>query len=193
MGSLLRYGNVIMGSCMPPDLIRKIDTQVINVAARGICGADRSIRIETLHFLTGVHGIRNQYVVRSALMLDSILRATDRSIRARIQAGLCQLRGTPTLDTAITRIEIPEGFRGQTTTSPILWKRTGWFLSRYRAATTRAPGDLVANMFSGNAPELQSTVLSRLTTNQFAGTSSWIELAAQILDYICWAPECALP
>ena len=58
IGSLLRYGNVIMGSCMPPDLLREVDTQAINVAARRICGADRTIRIETLHFITGCHSFK---------------------------------------------------------------------------------------------------------------------------------------
>ena len=38
IGSHLRYGNVITGSCMPPDLIRKVDIQVISVAARRTCG-----------------------------------------------------------------------------------------------------------------------------------------------------------
>ena len=46
IGSLLRYGSAIFGSCMPPNLIRKIDTQVINAAARGVCAADRSMRKE---------------------------------------------------------------------------------------------------------------------------------------------------
>ena len=73
VGSLLRYGNVIMVSCMPEDLVRKIDTQDINVAARGVRGADRSSRIAVLRFHTGVHSIGNRYVVRSALVLVSIL------------------------------------------------------------------------------------------------------------------------
>ena len=72
--SLFRYGLVLVGSCVPDDLLNKLDTQVINVAARSICAADRSMGIETLHFATGTHSFRNQYVVRCALMLDSVLR-----------------------------------------------------------------------------------------------------------------------
>ena len=51
---------------------------------------------------------------------------------------------------------------------------------------------MVANMFSGIAPELQSAVLPRLMTYQFANVSSWVGRAAQVLDYVWWAPECAM-
>ena len=34
--SLLRYGLVITGSCMPPDLMAKTETHVTNVAARRV-------------------------------------------------------------------------------------------------------------------------------------------------------------
>ena len=54
VGSQLRYGLTVAGGCMPPDLMDKLDTQIINAAARRVVGADRTMRIEVLHFLAGV-------------------------------------------------------------------------------------------------------------------------------------------
>ena len=121
IGSLSRYGDVIMGNCMPPDLIRKIDTQVINEAARRICGAGRAKRIETLHFITDCHSFKNRYVVRCAFMLDSILRATNSGIRDRILAELHPLRHVESLETRMQQIEIPGELILRSTTSEFLW------------------------------------------------------------------------
>ena len=191
IGSLLRYGTVVIGSCMPPDLLRKIDTQVINIAARRICGADRTIRIETLHFLTGGHNAKNRYVARCALMLDSILRATNSGIKSRITAELCGLREVEILDTRMTPIAIPEQFAEATETPKFMWTRTRWFQNQYEEPPKREPGKAVSNMFSTSAPELQETVLSQLMHYQFTQVTSWLEVATQILDYLGWAPECA--
>ena len=113
IGSLLRYGSVIMGNCMPPDLLREIDTQVINVAKRRICGADRTIREETLHFLTVGHNTENRYVTKCALMVNSVLRATKSAIRDRVVTELCALRGVATLDTQMEQLVVPERFKGK--------------------------------------------------------------------------------
>ena len=51
INSMLRYALVVTGSTSPPDLVRRVDTQVINVAARKIGGISRTARIESLHFI----------------------------------------------------------------------------------------------------------------------------------------------
>ena len=191
IGSLLRYGSVVFGSCMPPDLIRKIDTQVINVAARSICAADRSMRIETLHFLTGVHNFRNQYLVRCALMLDSILRASNSGIRGRIVAELCRLRKITTIATKIERIEIPPREGQSSAMGDKTWDKTSWFRNVYEEPSAERFGKNIASMFTSNAPELQNLIVTRLMGFQFTGVCSWLELAVQVLDYVRWAPECA--
>ena len=89
------------------------------------------MRIETLHFLEGCHSVRNQYVVRCALTLDSVLRATDSSIRQRIVAELCSLRRVDTLDTCMSELDIPDNIKNGTTSPQILWARTKWFRNQY--------------------------------------------------------------
>ena len=42
LGSLLRYALAVAGSCLPPDLSQKIDTRLVDIAAREILGVDRT-------------------------------------------------------------------------------------------------------------------------------------------------------
>ena len=58
---LLRYGLVLTGSCIPDDLLNKLDAQLINVAARKLPGLPMITRVEALHFILGTHSIRNLY------------------------------------------------------------------------------------------------------------------------------------
>ena len=51
INSLLRYALAITGSVFPPDLVRRVNTQIINVAASKIGGANRTARIECMHFI----------------------------------------------------------------------------------------------------------------------------------------------
>ena len=59
--SPLRYGLVVFGSCCPDDLANRVDTAIINTAARRISGLPLSTRIEVLHFLAGTRSSRNLY------------------------------------------------------------------------------------------------------------------------------------
>ena len=40
--SLLRYGLTLTGSCLPDDLLNKLDTRVVNIAARKLRGCHTS-------------------------------------------------------------------------------------------------------------------------------------------------------
>ena len=81
--SLLRYGLVVMGSCLPPDLVNKIDVCVVNVAARRITGLDSSVRIESLHFLAATSSYQNLYILHRAKVVGAILRAEGSSAKNR--------------------------------------------------------------------------------------------------------------
>ena len=48
--SLLRYALTVTGSCYSPDLMRSVNTQIVNIGERKIGGASRSARIASLHF-----------------------------------------------------------------------------------------------------------------------------------------------
>ena len=75
--SLLRYALVITGSCFPPDLLRRINTEVVNIVARKIGGLSRSTRIESLHLVVGAAAIYDLYVRHCADFLDACLRAAN--------------------------------------------------------------------------------------------------------------------
>ena len=51
--SLIRYGLIVIGSCLPPDLMAHLETRVVNTAARRIEGMDNPTRIEAPYFLAG--------------------------------------------------------------------------------------------------------------------------------------------
>ena len=93
---LLRYGMNILGSCLPEDLIDKLDVHVINPAARRITGLDAKARIEVLHFLAGAHTYKNLYTCHAASFMRSALMANGSQIRTRFQQDLCALLNTET-------------------------------------------------------------------------------------------------
>ena len=78
----------VTGSCLPPDLCDKIDTCVLNVAARRILGVSQAARIGVLHMVANTHTFKNHYVVHCALRLDAVLRASNSSIKERIEREL---------------------------------------------------------------------------------------------------------
>ena len=148
------------------------------------------MRIETLHFLTGCHNFKNRYVIRCALMLDSILRAANRSIRERIIAELGPTRQVTTLDTRMQPIAIPEVLiprrhdRCAATTARSLWAKTAWYQNQYVEQPISPPDGVTTNMFSTNAPELQGSGITGMLQYQFKRVASWLALAHQILTYI---------
>ena len=64
---------------MPSDLMDTLQTQIINVADRREGGADRSMRIEVLQFLSGMQRSRYLYVVHRAAKLEALRAVRDRS------------------------------------------------------------------------------------------------------------------
>ena len=49
--SLLRYGLAVAGSCVPDDLLTRMEAHIVNTASRRITGLPVFTEIETLHFL----------------------------------------------------------------------------------------------------------------------------------------------
>ena len=86
--SLPGYGLVVTGSCLPPDLIGRMDTHIVNKVARRIGGLGRNTRIQTLHFLAGAMTFRNMYVLHCAEFFDAALRAFGSTIAARLRKEL---------------------------------------------------------------------------------------------------------
>ena len=71
--SLLRYGWVMLGSCLPPD----------RMEARRISGLGRSVRLESLHFPAATRSYVNLYIIRCAEMIDAVLRTENSKAKTR--------------------------------------------------------------------------------------------------------------
>ena len=105
VNSPMRYGMNSIGSCMPEDLVNKLDVHIINPSARRISGLDANARIEVLHFLAGTHSYNNLYVCHTASFMHSDLMAQGCQIQRRIRRELCALFQTSTLDQTRGKIE----------------------------------------------------------------------------------------
>ena len=105
--SLLRYALSLVGSCLPSDLFRKVDTMIVNVAARKIGGLSRTTRIESLHFLAGTFSMSNLFAIHCAELLDLCLRATGSHIKTRLENELCTYLGVHSTGITDIRIAIP--------------------------------------------------------------------------------------
>ena len=96
--SLIRYGLLILGSCLPEDLIDKMDVQIINTAARRASDPPRTVRIESLQFLSGTRTYRNLYIKHCAQQVHSSLACGGSLTHARIRKEICSMCAIPSLD-----------------------------------------------------------------------------------------------
>ena len=118
IGSILRYALVMTGSAMPPDLIKKMNTQIINIAARRVSGVSRTARIECLHFAINTATFLNLYVKHCAKFMDECVLAQSSQIRKRLITELVayyEVTGFDTTDIKVTaplnkvRLQHPRG------------------------------------------------------------------------------------
>ena len=79
--NVVGHGLISSGSCIPDDLLNRLDTQAINVAARRLSGLPRITRIEALRSASGTHSSRNHYAHHCALFLHSTLMCAARGVR----------------------------------------------------------------------------------------------------------------
>ena len=78
---LLRYALVAAGSCIPPDLFRRVNTREVNVASRKVGGLGRPTQFKSLHFTAETATFAHLYVRYCAEFLDACLRAHNNTIR----------------------------------------------------------------------------------------------------------------
>ena len=95
--SPLRYGLVLAGPCPPHDLMTRVDTQVISIAASRIAGLPLSSRVECLQFISGKHSFRNMYIKQCALFVHSALVSHESLSQQRLTRELCTLFKARTL------------------------------------------------------------------------------------------------
>ena len=192
--SLMRYALGFVGSCLPTDLFKKLDTMIINIAARKIGGLSRTTRIESLHFLSGTRSMSNLYVLHCAELLDSCLRATDSDVKARIEGELRAYLGVETLDITEVQITIPGDKRlvGMPIKTPqITWERTKWTYSTYCCQPNLTVLPQIYSSYTCHAEEILRFSLYNEGTYTFANTFSWLDVGLQVLPYNKGAPECS--
>ena len=107
INSLLRYALTVTGSVFPPDLVRKLNTQIINAAARKIGGVSRTARIESLHFVMNTATFLNLYVPHCAVFLDGCVRAHTSGICKRLLAELAVYYNTTDFETQGINVVLP--------------------------------------------------------------------------------------
>ena len=196
IGSLLRYALVLTGSCLPPDLLRKINTQVVNIAARKVGGLSRSARIESLHYTVGTTTVYNLYVRHCAEFMDACLRAPNSTVNKRLRRELEVYYGVSTFETEDTQIEIPRETICATlgvASLPKNWDHIHWFC-RCRKEQPRLPDDMrVPSIYVNNADEINKSEIRRIQMFCFEQTHSWVDVALQVLHHVQWSPECSNP
>ena len=106
---LLRYVPGSAGSCPQTDLLRRVDTMIVNAAAGATGDLGRTTGIESPQVLSGVFSISDLSAVLCAELLDFRLRAADSHVETRLERELCALMGARTIGVAEVRIGIPHG------------------------------------------------------------------------------------
>ena len=75
--SVVNYGLATTGSHVGQQILDKIDTGILNNAARKVIGTNIAARREVLYSMADVRTSHNHYVVKTANMLDRALRASN--------------------------------------------------------------------------------------------------------------------
>ena len=73
--SIINYGLAATGTHVDAYEMRRIDTQILNRAARKVVGTNITMRIESLMMLADLNGVMDHYIVKNACLMDRIMRA----------------------------------------------------------------------------------------------------------------------
>ena len=151
------------------------------------------MRIEVLHFLTGMRSSRNLYVLQCAAQLDVILRITKSTIGDRGRAEPCGLGGMSTLDTTLERMHIPNTVKEMTVTHEPVWAKTSWFCQCCVETPRRRPRRVLASMVVRHASEIEASEIQRRRTFRFTGVQPGLGVGKLALEFVESSPECAVP
>ena len=192
--SLLRYGLVVMGSCIPDDLMDKLDTQIINVAARRIVGLPITTRVEALHFIAGTHSSRNLYSYHCAVFLHSTLVCHGSGLRGQIQKEICALLRINTLEPQVKEVAVDlertflADFSGVPTS---ILEGIRWIGYQYQTPPNWTEVQKINSSHFVHAPEFRRAAFRRRQTYEFNQTHSWLDVGLQLLRRSGWSPECS--
>ena len=75
--SAASYGLAVTGKHVSQQVMDRIDTGALNIAARKIVGSNISARKEILFAISDIKNVYNHYIAKTANMLDRVLRSTN--------------------------------------------------------------------------------------------------------------------
>ena len=194
--SLLRYALIVVGSCLPDDLMNKLDTRVVNIASRKIAGLPYITRIESLHFIADTQSVRNLYRQHCGQFLHQVLVSTGSGVQRRVSREICAMLGVLTLEPVvrILPVDIAESFVADSSGTPAsVLDRTRWMASSYQKPYDMTRVKKIESCFHAHAAVLRRTPGDRRGNYLFEDTHSWIDVGLQVLCYVGWRPECSQP
>ena len=196
MTSLLRYGVIVTGSCLPDDLVNRLDTAVINTAARRINGLPLSTRIETLHFLSNTHSMRNMYVQHCALFVRRTLQTPNSTIEARKnrEIGALLKKGDSKLEVQAMRTDREKGFIEDPAGLPAdIIERTEWQSVTYTKIPEMSCILDIPSVYFAHATEIRKIAARKKKAVAFQETHSLLDVGLQVLKKAGWWPGCTRP
>ena len=194
--SLLRYAMVVVGSCAPDDLINRIDTTIINVAARRISRLPLSTRIETLHFLSGTNSYRNMYIQQCAMFVRRARSAHGSAIERRVnkEIGVILNIDDQITELQVLRNDLDFAFMYDPTGLPTdAITKTTWLVYQQSKPAKMHQVEEIPSTYFAHAPEIRRIARRKRETYTFANTHSWLDVGLQVLKRAGWWPECSQP
>ena len=88
----------ILGSCLPNNLVNRIDARALNAAARRISDLPLTVRAGSLFFLSGANSYRNLYVRQCAQYVHASLISYGILTQGRLRREICAIYRARTTD-----------------------------------------------------------------------------------------------
>ena len=194
--SLLRYAMAVVGSCAPDDLINRIDTTIVNTAARRVSRLPLSTRIETLHFLSGTYSYRNMYTQQCAMFVHRARSAHGSAIEGRINdeiGAILKMEGQKTELTAHQN-DLNYAFMYDPTGLPTeVIEKMKWLVYLQNKPADMSRIEDIPSTYFAHAPEIRRIARRKKATYTFTNTHSWLDVGLQVLKKVGWWPECTQP
>ncbi|CAD7924153.1 unnamed protein product [Amoebophrya sp. A120] len=193
---ILGYGVTIYGSCASQAALQKLNTKIINPAARIVLGTSRTQRLESLYMGSNLQSVFNIYTSRLASFVDRLLRASSTPLRERIAETIPGLRYVyePALPPREMRAQDPTELAALRPDCPYTTAVTSWThwvaLPPAQASTAQSPSaeqQPARRVYHTYAPELES---DQEADRQFAPPAAqcppWAMEAVKTLESAGW-------
>ena len=190
---LSRYGLSVVGSGANEQSLRRIDTCIINVAARRVLGAGRSASLSPLHVAAGMQSIHNPYTQHCAELLGSSLRATASTIQCRKLQWVQRVFRISNWTPGKPKFISPEPLEQRVCEFRFfdVDVEEEWPFSTIPECP-QTPAALVApSVYFTDAPEIELKPNPKSQTSTYYQAKAWFIVGIEILLASGWRPDCA--